>query len=167
MGWLWLLLTASFSARYIQKNIVQWVVRLLIVLAGLVSIAWPVLHYQLSVLLVAELVVIFLVAGILFFFLKSSSNYLSKYSPHHRSKKVLQSIFQQGQSASPAFTMTINTTGLAISSVLSGSPILAQLATALADFVGAYTIYELFYRLKKLYSILRCYWCFYHFIWGC
>lgn len=125
VDWLWLLLVVNAAASCIAHRRAQWLLRTTVFLIAIVAIAWPVLHYQPSVALISELVIIMLAGGVLF------------------------SRREQIQAAAPAFSLSIQATGLAIASALSGSLLVGQLSTALAAVTGPYAILEIFNRLHK------------------
>jgi len=125
VDWLWLLLAASVAASHARRGLARWYVRSAVFLISIVAIAWPVLYYQLTTTLVSELVIIVISGGVLF------------------------SRMEHRQTAAPALTVTIQATGLAIASALSGSLLVGQLSAALAAVTGAFAIAEILDRLHK------------------
>jgi len=125
VDWLWLLLTGSMTARYIAHRKMRRFYRTAVFLTAIIAIAWPVLYYQPSIALVSELIIVTLAGFVLF------------------------GRIEQMQAVTPAFTLAIQATGLAIASALSGSLLVGQLSAALAAVIGGYAILEILYRLHK------------------
>jgi len=125
VDWLWLLLVAGIAARYIAHRQMRLFYRTAVFASVITAIAWPVLHYQPSIALVSELVILIFAGHVLF------------------------SRIEQIQAVAPALTLTIQATGLAIACALSGSLLVGQLSAALAAVIGGYAILEIFGRLRK------------------
>lgn len=125
VDWLWLLPVTSVVAGYIACDRTRCFARSTALLVITIAIAWPILHYQPSFTLVSELMV-FIVAG-----------------------TVLFGRTEHKPTVAPALAFTIQATGLAIASALSGSLLLGQLSAALAALTGAYAVHELAGRLHK------------------
>lgn len=125
VDWLWLLLVASVAAVYSTHCRARWLFRTAAFLTAILAIAWPVLHYQPSVALAGELVIMIVTGSILF----SRAEYITP--------------------PAPALTLAIQATGLAIASALSGSLLVGQLSAALAAVTGTYAIPEILDRLHK------------------
>lgn len=125
IDWLWLLLAASYPTAYINQRHTQWITRMLIFTVALIAVAWPIMYYQPTVMLLGELVAVIAAAGILF------------------------NRLQQTQATTPALALTINSVGLALASSLSGSLLLGQLTAALAAVSGWYAVAEVLNRLHK------------------
>ncbi|GEM_PF-2390414 len=122
---LWLLLVASVAAGYTTHRRVRWLFRTAVFLTAIIAIAWPVLRYQPSIALAAELVTIIVTGSVLF-------SYAERIPP-----------------PAPALTLVIQATGLAIASALSSSLLVGQLSAALAAVTGASVIPEIRDRLHK------------------
>jgi len=128
---LWLLLVTSVAAGYAAQRRTRWLLQTAVLLSAIIAIAWPVLHYQSSVALISELVIIIVTGGVLF----SRAEHIPPVAP--------------------ALTLAIQATGLAIASALSGSLLVGQLSAALAALAGVYAIPEILGRLHKTPFSLR------------
>ncbi len=129
VDWLWLLLVASVVAGYITHRRARWLFRTTIFLTAIVAIAWPVLHYQPSVALAGELVIMVVTGSVLF----CRAEHISPSAPV----------------PALALALAIQATGLAIASALSGSLLVGQLSAALAAVTGACAILEILGRPHK------------------
>lgn len=125
----WLLPLVIFSvliAALLKSQVKQQVLlQIILLLLILVAVAWPVLNYQFSWMLLVELLAVILVTSLLYFF--SAKN----------------------QQTMPALTMAISSGGMGLVIALGGSLLIGQLAGALASVLFAFVLLELINRLNK------------------
>jgi len=125
----WLVPLVIFSvliAVLLKSQVKQQVLlQIILLLLILVAVVWPVLSYQFSWMLVAELLAVILAASALY--LLSATN----------------------QKALPALTMMISSGGMGLVVALGGSLLIGQLAGALASVLFAFVLFELVSRLNK------------------
>jgi len=115
-------LIAALLKSQVRQNVLIQIVLLVLIL---IAVAWPVLSYQFSWMLLAELLVMILIASALYFF--SAKN----------------------QQTMPALTMAISSGGMGMVVALGGSLLIGQLAGALASVLFAFVLFELVGRLNK------------------
>jgi len=121
-----LVIISVLIAALLKLQVKQQVLLQIILLALiLVAVAWPVLSYQFSWLLLAELLVVILTAAVLYLF--SAKNHQT----------------------APALTMAISSGGMSLVIALGGSLLIGQLAGALASVLIAFVLFELVNRLNK------------------
>ncbi|VAW81427.1 hypothetical protein MNBD_GAMMA14-1907 [hydrothermal vent metagenome] len=125
VDWLWLLLVAMAATGYMAHRRTRHFLRTTLFLTVVIAIAWPVLRYQPSIIMISELVVIVTIGGFLF-------NLAEKTRP-----------------VTPALNLAIQASGLAIACALSGSLLVGQLSAALAAVTGGYAIPEMLYWKKE------------------
>ncbi len=108
----------------LKSSIHQVIIHGLLLVIGIVLVAWPVLSHSPELRLFAELLFFAIIGLGISFGLKTS------------------------QPNSPALTLGISNGGLAIVAGLGGSLLIGQLAGALASALGIFALYEIFSRLK-------------------
>ncbi len=122
VDWLWLAGLAFVAIQHLPtqyRNATQLAVFILTLLV----ISWPVLQYELSPSLIAELLLMLLTAAIL--------------------------VIASPSSPTPALVLGMSATALAVCTALAGSLLVAQLAGALAAAPGIFAITELGKRLTS------------------
>jgi len=125
VDWLWLLGLMMTMTPIINRPFRRQMVQTFVLLMGLVALTWPVLRYQLTVVLSIELIITGAAGGVLL----------------HR--------LNRAPPASPALTMATSAGGLAVASALAGSLLIGQLAAALAAVTGGFALYELIKRSRE------------------
>jgi hypothetical protein len=119
IDWLWLLAITSvlLSFKFKSRLFILVILQTMLLALMLIIVAWPVLQYQLSMMLLFELCVVFVTAGIIYYVMDKSST--------------------------PVLSMTISSGGLGLAVALGGSLLIGQLAGALAATLGVFAIHEL------------------------
>ncbi len=127
VDWLWLAGLVFVTIQLIPENIIKIPYlkagQLGAFILVLLLISLPLLQYALSAELVAELLLVLLIAGIL--------------------------IILPSSSPAPAFIISMNATALTVCTALSGTLLVAQLAGALAAAPGIFALAELTKRLAS------------------
>ncbi len=117
-----LFVVTGFYYRQLSGAInILWI---LFFVSGVSLLAWPVIRHAPDITLFTELLLFSIVAGIIVF-------RLSQITP-----------------ASPALTLAISNTGLALVSSLGGSLLIGQLCAVIAATLGAFSIHELSTKLR-------------------
>jgi len=122
VDWLWLAGLVFVAIQYLPAHY-QKAGQLAVFILALLLISWPVLQYELSAGLIAELLLMLLAAAVLV---------IARPSP-----------------PAPALILSMSATALALCTALAGSLLVAQLAGALAAATGAFAIAELIKRLSS------------------
>lgn len=122
--WLWLLLIASVAINYFfsMRTAILAMLQAVLLLLVTVSIAWPVLRYQLSLSLILEIIVLTGTAYLLY------------------RRMLIQ------QPVAPGLSMAISSGGMGLVVALAGSLLLGQLAGAIASVLAIFALTELFKR---------------------
>lgn len=124
--WLWGLVVVStlisivFRSRLLLCAIFQMALLVLV----LAAVAYPVLRYEPSMLLVVESVVVIACYGIISYLVRA-------------------------RATTPALSMAISSGGLALGVALGGSVVVGQLAGALASILGVFAFREILHKLQK------------------
>lgn len=128
--WLWLLVLAAVTINLMFKSRLALMVAFQTALLALIlaAVAWPVLQYQLDMLLMVELVT---VMGVGF---------------------LLSNAAIRGRTAMPVLSLAISSGGMGIISALGGSLLMGQLAGALASVLLVFAVAELFGKLQSSFS---------------
>ena len=122
VDWLWLAGLVFVAIQYLPAHY-RKASQLAVFILSLLIISWPVLQYELSPGLIAELLLMLLVAAML--------------------------VTRGTSSSSPALIISMSATALALCTALAGSLLIAQLAGALAAAAGVFAIAELGKRLTS------------------
>ncbi len=124
-NWLWLAaLLAAAAVMLVRQRSLLATAHSTVLLAGLLTIAWPVIHL-ISVAFTLTLGAALLVGGLIY------------YLPNERATL-------------PITATAVNTAGIGLVSALGGSLLVGQLAIALAVVLGAFTLAEIFSRKTRL-----------------
>ena len=127
VDWLWLAGLAFVATQLLPVHVINAhffkTVQLGIFMFALLLISWPVLQYELSPALIAELLFLLLAAAVLIMFNRAIP--------------------------APALIISMSATALALCTALAGSLLVAQLAGALAAAPGIFALAELKHRLTS------------------
>ena len=118
------MLFVALSFYYRQPSKTISILRVAFFVSGLGLIAWPIIRHAPDITLVAELLLLSIVAG--YIILR-----LSQTTP-----------------ATPALTLAITNTGLALVSSLGASLLIGQLSAVIAATLGAFSLHELKTKLR-------------------
>ncbi len=139
--WLWLLIVTSVMINLIPKSRLALITTLQTVLLAfaLLAVAWPVLQYQLEMMLIIEMFVVIAVGFVTF-----------KFSA-------------KDQATTPTLSMAVSSGGMGLVVALGGSLLIGQLAGALASILAVFAGSELLRKrhpsisLSNLVPVIQLY----------